>query len=66
MPSPLVNADLVTGDLSGLVLGDIAGRRADDERNAFIFRAHPLGDLALAALAFEKAREKSHGIRIEA
>lgn len=62
---PLVEADLVTGDLSGLVLGEFAGRGADDERNAFLFRGHPLGDLALAALAYRKAceggRESSTG-----
>lgn len=65
MPSPLVKADLVAGDLSGLVLGDVAGRRTGAERTAFIFRAHPLGDLALAGLAYQKACAKSLGTSIK-
>ena len=65
MPNKLAAPELVAGDLSGLVLGEIAGRRADHERNAFIFRGHPLGDFALAALAYRKARETSQGTSIE-
>jgi ornithine cyclodeaminase/alanine dehydrogenase-like protein (mu-crystallin family) len=38
-----------------LVRGEVAGRRADNERTAFIFRGHALGDLALAILAYETA-----------
>ena len=66
MPSPLVKPELVAGDLSGLVLGEVAGRGDDAERTAFIFRAHPLGDLALAALAYKKAVQKSLGTPIGA
>jgi ornithine cyclodeaminase/alanine dehydrogenase len=65
MPNKLAAPELVTGDLSGLVLGEIAGRRAEHERSAFIFRAHPLGDLALAALAYRKARAASQGTPVE-
>ena len=54
-PIKLVPHDLVTGDLSGLVLGKYKGRNGDDDRTAFIFRGHALGDLALSALAFQKA-----------
>ncbi len=65
MPNKLVRHGHVSGDLSGLVLGDVEGRTADGERTAFIFRGHALGDLALAALAYRKAREGSHGTLIQ-
>lgn len=55
MPSKLAPPDLVTGELAELVLGKIEGRQQDDERSAFIFRGHALGDLALSALAYRKA-----------
>jgi ornithine cyclodeaminase/alanine dehydrogenase len=55
MPNKLAPSDLVSGDLAELVLGKIKGRQRDDERSAFIFRGHALGDLALSALAYRKA-----------
>jgi ornithine cyclodeaminase/alanine dehydrogenase len=55
LPNKLAPADLVTGDLAGLVLGKLEGRENDDERTAFVFRGHALGDLALSALACRKA-----------
>ncbi len=55
MPTKLVRPDLVTGDLSGLVLGTITGRTTPQERTAFIFRGHALGDLALSVLAYRRA-----------
>lgn len=64
MSSKLIQAELVTGDLSGLVLGKFAGRANADERTAFIFRAHALGDLALASLAYRKARELALGATV--
>ena len=57
MPNKLVPLEVVTGDLSGLVLGKVEGRTRDDERTAFVFRGHALGDLALAGLAYRKAGE---------
>lgn len=66
MPNKLAPADLIAGDLSQLVRDGIGGRASDDERTAFIFRAHPLGDLALAALAYRKAIEDGRGTSIEA
>ncbi len=66
MANKLVRSDLVTGDLSGLVLEEFEGRSKDDERTAFIFRSHPLGDLALAALAYQKAHGCSRGTTIPA
>lgn len=61
MTEKLVDPALVTGDLEGLVQGKFIGRDGDEERTAFIFRAHALGDLALAALAYRMAREKGLG-----
>jgi ornithine cyclodeaminase/alanine dehydrogenase len=55
LPNKLVPPEFVTGDLSGLVLGQFAGRNRDSDRNAFIFRGHAMGDLALAALAFQRS-----------
>lgn len=65
MPKPLVARELVTGDLTGLVNGDIAGRGSDDERTAFVFRGLALGDLALAALAYQRARQSGVGSEID-
>ena len=61
LPNKLADPDLITGDLAGLVLGQASGRNSDDERTAFLFRGHPLGDIALAALAFEMARKSGVG-----
>jgi ornithine cyclodeaminase/alanine dehydrogenase len=61
MPDPMVDPDLISGDITGLVNGDIDGRCSDEERCAFVFRAVALGDLALPALAYEKARKLSRG-----
>ncbi len=64
MPTPLVDPELVNGDLAGLVNGDIAGRCSDDEKVAFIFRGLALGDLAIAALAYQRARQAIKGSEI--
>lgn len=65
MTTPLVDPKLVRGDLTGIVNGDIAGRCSDDEKTAFIFRGLALGDLALAALAYQRARQSCKGFEIE-
>jgi ornithine cyclodeaminase/alanine dehydrogenase-like protein (mu-crystallin family) len=65
MTTPLVDPELVVGDLMGLVNGDIAGRCSDNEKTAFIFRGLALGDLALAALAYQRARQLFKGYLIE-
>lgn len=64
MPQPLVDPALVAGDLTGLVNGGIIGRRSDHERTAFVFRGLALGDLALAALAYRRARQSGKGFQI--
>lgn len=59
LPNKLAPPELVTGDLAGLVLRKFEGREQSDERSAFIFRGHALGDLALSAVAYRKAGLKS-------
>ncbi|MEM7216152.1 MAG: ornithine cyclodeaminase family protein [Pseudomonadota bacterium] len=54
LPNKLANPTHVTGDLSELVLGNFKGRNKSEERTAFIFRGHALGDLALSALAYQR------------
>jgi ornithine cyclodeaminase/alanine dehydrogenase-like protein (mu-crystallin family) len=56
MSKPMVSPALVAGDLSGLVSGDVAGRAGAEERTAFVFRGLAVGDLALAALAYRRAK----------
>jgi len=54
LPNKLANPADVHGDLSGLVHSRVAGRVNSDDRTAFVFRGHALGDLALAALAYQR------------
>ena len=54
LPNKLAPPEFVTGDLSGLALGRVKGRRSSDDRNAFVFRGHAMGDLALSMLAYQK------------
>src|SRR5688500_17166492 len=56
MGKPMIPPALVVGDLSGLVGGEIAGRAGAEERTAFVFRGLAIGDLALAALAYRRAK----------
>jgi ornithine cyclodeaminase/alanine dehydrogenase len=56
MSQKLAPEELISGDLSELVLGTYAGRSDAKQRTAFLFRGFALGDFALAALAWEKAR----------
>jgi len=55
MSKPMVAQALVAGDLSGLVCGDMPGRKSAQERAAFVFRGLAIGDLALAGLAYRRA-----------
>lgn len=57
MEKPLVATDLIDGDLTGLVSGSLAARQGNQERTAFVFRGLSLGDLALAALAWQRYRD---------
>jgi len=56
MSKPMVASGLVAGDLAGLVCGDLSGRQGTQERTAFVFRGLALGDLALAGLAYHRAK----------
>lgn len=65
MPKPMVNTQLVQGDITGLVDNSVAGRQHPNERCAFVFRAVVLGDLALASLAYEIASGENCGLAID-
>jgi len=65
MQQPLVDPSIVSGDLTNLVNGDILARCSNDERTAFVFRGLALGDLAVAALAYQRACKLSKGTLIE-
>lgn len=65
MPKPMVAPALVAGDLCGLVSGAVAGRSSDAERTAFVSRGIGLADLALAALAYQRALTLSRGALLE-
>lgn len=55
MPEPMLPATLIDGDIAELVTGQVKGRSNKSERTAFVFRSVALGDLAVAALVYEKA-----------
>ena len=65
MPEPMIDPNLVQGDITGLVENRIEGRTSRDQRTAFVFRAVALGDLALASLAYEVANAASRGLLID-
>jgi ornithine cyclodeaminase/alanine dehydrogenase len=56
LPNKLADPAHVHGDLSGLVSGAAKPRQSPQERTAFVFRGHALGDLALAALAWDRLK----------
>lgn len=64
MTAPMVPSSRVTGDLGDLVSGRVMGRSDAAERNAFAFRGMAIGDLAVAVLAYEKARAAGLGQRL--
>ena len=61
MAEPMLEVDLIDGDMPELVSGKADGRRDALERTAFVFRSVALGDLAVAALVYQKARAQSVG-----
>lgn len=56
MEAKLADPAHITGDLSGLIHDRFEGRSSAAERTAFVFRGHALGDLAAAALAWQKSK----------
>ena len=59
LPNKLARPEDIDGDLSGLITGKVTGRSGNDDRTAFVFRGHALGDLALSALAYQKYQAQS-------
>ncbi len=55
MNPPMLDLELVNGDLRDLVNGLITALDSPDTCSAFAFRGLAVGDLALAHLAFESA-----------
>jgi ornithine cyclodeaminase/alanine dehydrogenase-like protein (mu-crystallin family) len=56
MSKPMVKSNLVAGDLTELVCGDVPGRQSAGERTTFAFRGLAVGDLAVAGLAYVRAK----------
>jgi ornithine cyclodeaminase/alanine dehydrogenase-like protein (mu-crystallin family) len=56
MSKPMIKPELVAGDLTGLLCGDVSGRKSASEKTAFAFRGLAVGDLAVAALAYVRAK----------
>lgn len=56
MSKPMVARELIAGDLTALVAGDLPGRQSAEERTAFVFRGVALGDLAVAGLIYRRAK----------
>jgi len=56
MSKPMIRHELVTGDLTGLVCGDLPGRQSASETTTFAFRGLAVGDLAIAGLAYLRAK----------
>ena len=56
MSKAMISPELVAGDLAGLVCGDVAGRQSASDMTAFAFRGMAVGDLAVAALAYVRAK----------
>lgn len=54
LANKLCDPACVSGDLSQLVLDKIDGRVGADDRTAFVFRGHALGDLALSVAALTR------------
>jgi ornithine cyclodeaminase/alanine dehydrogenase len=63
-PKPMVDPQLISGDLRGLAKRPRASAFAADTRSAFVFRGLAIGDYALAALAYDRAVKAGIGTRI--
>lgn len=61
---PMVDPAVIRGDLQQLVTDQVHGRENDSEASAFVFRGLSIGDLALAAVAYRKARAAGAGSTI--
>ena len=61
---PLIDPEFVDGDLLALITGELPIRFDVTKRTAFVFRGLAIADLALAALAYRKARAAGAGREI--
>ncbi len=60
MKDKLAPADLVHGDVEGLIQNEIAGRNCKNDRTAFIYRGYAPADFALATLAFTQHQRQQN------
>lgn len=58
MEKPMVEAELICGDLQTAVTGQTTAQFDATKRSAFVFRGLALGDLAIAGLAYQKAVQR--------
>lgn len=63
-PKPMVDPQLVRGDLSELVSGRATAAFAPDKRSAFVFRGLAVGDFAVAALSYARAIALDKGVHV--
>ena len=61
MEDPMVAPELISGDISTLVNEKFDIKNHGENRYAFVFRSIALGDLALSALAYNKAQKMGKG-----
>ena len=59
MQHPMLDSVPIAGDIQGLVTAKVAPRCDAKERAAFVFRGMAVGDLALAALAWQRLQQHS-------
>jgi alanine dehydrogenase len=62
--NPSFEAFQFHADLAGLVSGQAAGRRAENERLCFAFAGSGIADIAVAALLLERARASGRGVAL--
>lgn len=63
-PKPMVEPELITGDLTDLITGKVTGVFTPGRTAAFVFRGIAIGDFALAALACERAIAAGKGTHV--
>jgi len=63
-PKKMVDPELVSGDLKGLVSGKTDLAFDASKRSAFIFRGLAIGDFAVSCLAFQRALEAKVGTMV--
>lgn len=63
-PKPMIAPDLISADLTDIATGRIAVAHDPSRPSAFVFRGIAIGDLAVTALALERAEAAGAGIRV--